>query len=138
VYNAQKEHITAQKIAAEISKLDMTPTTPTPAPGPATEKPTEKDIIVDFSNIHFGRGKDNPMKDVKFYSKRQPNGDFLRNLDKSAFDRRALGCYIASAETGSHVQPPQCGEVLLRVYARNNRFVVHYTMLCTQVILIVD
>jgi len=29
--------------------------------------------------------------------------------------------------TGSHIQPPQCGEVLPRVYARRNRCVFYYS-----------
>jgi len=98
VYQLHKEHITEQRIAEHIEKIKISP-----KDDDLSDRPTADDIIIAFSTIHFGRGKENPMKDVKFYSKRQPDG-----------------CFIASAETGSHIQPPQCGEVLLRVYARRN------------------
>ena len=33
-----------------------------------------KDVIVDFSTMHYGMKEKNPLDFVKFYSKRSPNG----------------------------------------------------------------
>lgn len=55
----------------EVSKIQVTPSEETdPTEGP----PTVEEIIVDIATIHYGRGKDDPMKTVSFYSKRQPFG----------------------------------------------------------------
>lgn len=37
-----------------------------------------KDVIVDFSSMHYGMKDKNPLDFVKFYSKRNPNSAFSR------------------------------------------------------------
>ncbi|KAG1740233.1 uncharacterized protein EDB91DRAFT_1133849 [Suillus paluster] len=66
---------------------------------------TADDVIVDVSKMHYGRGVDNPIYQVKFYSKRDPNV-----------------CRRAESGDVSLLMPEKFGELLLRVYTREERF----------------
>lgn len=66
----------------------------------------EEHVIVDLAHMHCGMKEQNPLNFVKFYSKRKPNRA-----------RHAEGGDI------SHIMPEVFCEVLLRVFARDPRFV---------------
>lgn len=36
----------------------------------------ESDIVVDFAEMHYGKGEENPLDFVRFYSKLEPNRTF--------------------------------------------------------------
>lgn len=63
------------------------------------------DVIVDITKMHYGMGDKNPLESVKFYSKQHPNT-----------------CEKAKKEDISLLMPEVFGEVLLRVYTRDDRF----------------
>ncbi|EKM58979.1 uncharacterized protein PHACADRAFT_249122 [Phanerochaete carnosa HHB-10118-sp] len=65
----------------------------------------EEQIIVDLATLHYGMKELNPLRYVKFYSKRKPN--------------RAK--YAESGDI-SNIMPQAFAEVLLRVYTRDSRF----------------
>jgi HD superfamily phosphohydrolase len=62
-------------------------------------------VIVDISKMHYGRGVDNPIYQVKFYSKHEPNV-----------------CRRAESGDVSLLMPEKFGELLLRVYTKEERF----------------
>lgn len=62
-------------------------------------------VIVDVSKMHYGRGVDNPIYQVRFYSKHYPNV-----------------CRQAESADVSLLMPEKFGELLLRVYTKEERF----------------
>ncbi|KAJ8584183.1 HD-domain/PDEase-like protein [Rhizopogon salebrosus TDB-379] len=66
---------------------------------------TADHIIVDVSKMHHGRGVDNPVSQVMFYSKRYPNV-----------------CQRAEKEDVSLLMPEKFGEILIQVYTKEERF----------------
>lgn len=62
-------------------------------------------VIVDVSKMHYGRGVANPIYQVKFYSKHEPNV-----------------CRRAESGDVSLLMPEKFGEVLLRIYTKEERF----------------
>jgi hypothetical protein len=69
-YVMHKENVTPQRVAEEIAKIDVSSTSED-----GVDQPTADDVVIDFCVMHFGKGNENPMQNVKFYSKRQPNGE---------------------------------------------------------------
>lgn len=63
-------------------------------------------VIVDVSKMHYGRGVDNPIYQVKFYSKHNPNV-----------------CRRAESGDVSLLMPEKFCELLLRVYTKEERFI---------------
>lgn len=62
-----RTHVTSRKIFDEVKRYALTD--PFPASFPEL---VEDDIIVDLSTMHYGMKEQNPLKYVKFYSKRDP------------------------------------------------------------------
>jgi deoxynucleoside triphosphate triphosphohydrolase SAMHD1 len=83
-----------------------------------------EDILVDISSMHHGMGDKNPLSRVMFWSKQRPNGTpqfYPRMLDP---DTAKSECQQAASLVSSTVIPKEFGEVLLRIYTRNPRFVL--------------
>lgn len=75
--NVTRERIVAACKALPSSVMDTDPGNVTPV-DVDVDALTEDDVIVDFSLMHYGMKEKNPLDFVKFYSKRNPNGGYLR------------------------------------------------------------
>jgi len=77
--------------------------------------------------MHYGMKNKNPLDFVKFYPKTRPNGMlhctqcFLNTIS----NQYLLECFRAQRGDLSLLMPNQFGEVLLRVYTKDVRFVLH-------------
>ncbi|KAF7776488.1 hypothetical protein Agabi119p4_4881 [Agaricus bisporus var. burnettii] len=91
-----RTHVTSRKIFDEVKRYALTD--PFPASFPEL---VEDDIIVDLSTMHYGMKEQNPLKYVKFYSKRDPTS--CRSAEKGDY---------------SNLQPELFAEILLRIYTK--------------------
>ena len=85
-----------------------------------TEWPTADDIAITIDPTHYGSGKTNPLEKVRFYSKYNPNGELLSSTCNRLALTRAVS-YFTDANTGSHALPRHFGEVLMRVFVKNDQ-----------------
>ncbi|TFK33680.1 hypothetical protein BDQ12DRAFT_637222 [Crucibulum laeve] len=104
-----REHITPEHIVEAANALSVGPSTPVTEddlelkiPAPPLEV---KDVIVDFSTMHYGMKEKNPLDYIKFYSKRNPN--------QSA---------IAGRGDYSNLMPQYFAEDLIRVYTKKPQY----------------
>jgi hypothetical protein len=89
---------------------------------------TPDKVVVTFSTMHYGMKDKNPLEFVKFYPKTRPNGmlyciqSFLNNIS----NKYLLECFRAQRGDLSLLMPNKFGEVLLRVYTKDVRYVLHF------------
>jgi len=85
--------------------------------------------------MHYGMKDKNPLDFVKFYPKTRPNGMLccIQSVLNTIFNQQ-LECFHAQRGDLSLLMPKQFGEVLLRVYTKDVRF-VHYPVGCLDVLL---
>ncbi|KAF9446805.1 HD-domain/PDEase-like protein [Macrolepiota fuliginosa MF-IS2] len=95
-----KENVTGKKIVEEVKRLATRD-----SPSETLPDLEDDDVIVDFSTMHYGMGEENPLKYVKFYSKRTPTS--CRNAEKGDY---------------STLQPDCFAEVLLQVYTKKPEY----------------
>ncbi|EPQ59809.1 HD-domain/PDEase-like protein [Gloeophyllum trabeum ATCC 11539] len=112
-----EQHITPEKIVEAAKNLTNSPSTPRPhsdvdiADSPRRDAPFELDeltpgqVIVDLTKMHYGMKDKNPLDSIKFYSKNNPGR-----------------CETAGPGDVSLLMPSVFGEVLLRVYTKDERF----------------
>jgi hypothetical protein len=77
--------------------------------------------------MHYGMKNKNPLDFVKFYPKTRPNGMLycIQSFLNTISDQYLLECFHAQRGDLSLLMPNQFGEVLLRVYTKDVRFVLH-------------
>lgn len=87
---------------------------------------TPDKVIVTFSKMHYGMKDKNPLDFVKFYPKTRPNGMLycIQGFLDIIFNQCLLECFHAQRGDLSLLEPKQFGEVLLRVYTKDVRFVL--------------
>ncbi|KAJ3573732.1 hypothetical protein NP233_g2239 [Leucocoprinus birnbaumii] len=95
-----RENVTSKRIVQEVQR--MAASDPLPDDFPELK---EEDVIVDLSTMHHGMKEENPLKYVKFYSKRNPSA--CRNAEKGDY---------------STLQPDCFAEVLLRIYTKKPEY----------------
>ncbi|OJA21338.1 hypothetical protein AZE42_07115 [Rhizopogon vesiculosus] len=93
-------HITPESIVHAAKHADL----PGVDQGVVAEL-TVDHVIVDVSTMHYGRGGVNPVSQVMFYSKYNPNV-----------------CLQAEKEDISLLMPEKFGEVLMQVYTKEEKF----------------
>jgi hypothetical protein len=72
--------------------------------------------------MHHGRGVDNPVSQVMFYSKRYPNGEqTLYGMLPPLLICPSV-CQRAEKEDVSLLMPEKFGEILIQVYTKEERF----------------
>jgi hypothetical protein len=87
---------------------------------------TPDKVIVTFCTMHYGMKDKNPLDFVKFYPKSRPNGMlYCIQTILSTIYNKYLECFHARRGDLSLLMPKQFGEVLLRVYTKDVRFVHH-------------
>lgn len=77
-----RANVTSEKIVDEVKRRALSD--PLPEGLPELE---EDDVIVDFSTMHYGMKEENPLKYVKFYSKRNPTSAFIESLSSFSTHR---------------------------------------------------
>ena len=77
--------------------------------------------------MHYGMKNKNPLHFVKFYPKTRPNGMFycIQCFLNTISNQYLLECFHVQRGDLSLLMPEQFGEVLLRVYTKDVRFVLH-------------
>ncbi|KAF5343308.1 hypothetical protein D9756_011590 [Leucocoprinus leucothites] len=95
-----RDKVTSKKIVDEVKRRASSD--PLPDDFPELE---EEDVIVDLCTMHYGMKEENPLKFVKFYSKRNPSS--CRNAEKGDY---------------STLQPERFAEVLLRIYTKKPEY----------------
>ena len=87
---------------------------------------TPDKVIVTFSTMHYGMKNKNPLHFVKFYPKTRPNGTlyYVQSFLNTISNQYLLECFRAQRGDLSLLMPRQFGEVLLRVYTKDVRFVL--------------
>ncbi|KAG1848698.1 hypothetical protein F4604DRAFT_1973533 [Suillus subluteus] len=73
-------------------------------------------VIVDISKMHYGRGVDNPIY------QHEPNGDHRVSQYDNCTDSSPIVCRRAESGDVSLLMPEKFGELLLRVYTKEERF----------------
>ncbi|KAJ8697614.1 hypothetical protein PTI98_004400 [Pleurotus ostreatus] len=98
-------NVTPERIVAEAKKMPRDQLHGDQEMMDALATLAPQHIIVDFSPMHYGMKEKNPMENVRFYSKREPNK-------------------CAKAEHGDYstLMPAVFGEVLMRVYVKDDIF----------------
>jgi hypothetical protein len=114
-----KKHMTSEWIVAAAKALpthaastvagDSTPVN--------VDALTKDDVVVDFSLMHYGMKERNPLDFIKFYSKRNPNRKFLRQLSILSITL-VLGGASAGPGDYSNLMPQFHAELLMRIYTK--------------------
>ncbi len=113
-----REKVTSKRIVEEVQRRAVSD----PLPQNILEL-TEDDVIVDFSTMHYGMKDENPLKYVKFYTKRSPTSMFLCLLGFYSYSRRnGVGCRNAEKGDYSTLQPECFSEILLRIYTKKPEY----------------
>ncbi|KXN88335.1 hypothetical protein AN958_07480 [Leucoagaricus sp. SymC.cos] len=95
-----RKRVTSKRIVEEVRRKALSD--PIPDNFPELE---EDDVIVDHCIMHYGMKEENPLKYVKFYSKRDPKS--CRNAEKGDY---------------SNLQPECFAEILLRIYTKKPEY----------------
>lgn len=118
-----REKVTSKHIVEEVKRRAVSDPLP-----PNFPELKESDVIVDFSTMHYGMKEENPLKYVKFYSKRSPTSTcsvpYSLTFCFSSPNDNEIGTGCRNAEKGDYLNlQPECfAEILLRIYTKKPEY----------------